>query len=265
MSQHSVFAQELIRNTKKEITQAGGLPVHPLANEDPLPTDESMDALFISISKDGQRDPILVWRGKIIDGRCRACICAFLKKEVIVKNLPYNSSMKTLEIYAMQSATRRHDTPTQRAIKAAYHAAKNPNEKNKSIMAEFGVIPANFYAAIKLVKIAPSTAEILFKGYSVKVADDKNSKNIQVVARFYEALTENNMAEAIARMDASKDPSGPRTRIQTAAGKDFYDNAIELLEEYSFTRHAVKVFIANIADRNTKPKPSLVNSIKTKV
>jgi len=54
------------------------IPFHPLSNMFPLMQGEEFDALVEDIRKNGQREPIVLYQGKVLDGRNRhnACLAA---------------------------------------------------------------------------------------------------------------------------------------------------------------------------------------------
>ena len=56
-------------------------PPHPAADIFPMLGETEMEELIASISARGQRKPITLYRGKILDGRCRfrACQMAGIK------------------------------------------------------------------------------------------------------------------------------------------------------------------------------------------
>jgi hypothetical protein len=95
------------------------LILHKLANEHPEMTEVEFERLKESISEIGQLEPILIYRGKIVDGRHRFWAFESLGlNEILVKEIPANTPLDTVKEIVFGSEVRRHQTATQKAIKA---------------------------------------------------------------------------------------------------------------------------------------------------
>ena len=75
---------------KESSMNIDGLDVHPMAHIVPLADPAEQMALQNDIARNGQRVPIVLYRGKIVDGRCRALACQALKLSTIRVVLPNN-------------------------------------------------------------------------------------------------------------------------------------------------------------------------------
>lgn len=95
--------------------------IHPVANMMPGLNDEEIKALTDSISENGQRMPILVYEGKIIDGRHRYWACMELGIEPIVSEVAAGSLNDTelVNLAISVNVHRRSLTASQRAALAA--------------------------------------------------------------------------------------------------------------------------------------------------
>lgn len=99
--------------------QPGSLQAHPLADVFPLIDGPAFDAMVLSIIRDGQIEPILLWEGRIIDGRnrYRACISAGVVPRC--EHLDGMSPETLGRFVEAKNVTRRHLTEAQRAMAAA--------------------------------------------------------------------------------------------------------------------------------------------------
>lgn len=105
------------------------LELHPLAESTPRMTNENYTALKADIEMNGQLDPVILYRGRIIDGRHRKLILQELGSETITAvKLPATVSAERLRSIVRSKETRRHETPTQLAI-TAYRMMVNSDSK----------------------------------------------------------------------------------------------------------------------------------------
>ena len=108
------------------------LVLHVEALATPRMSVESYEALKADILLNGQIDPVLVFRGKIIDGRHRWLILQELGIDSIKYiALPNNTTLAQLRSIVQSKETRRHESPAQLAIRA-YRLKVAPNSEYKS-------------------------------------------------------------------------------------------------------------------------------------
>lgn len=88
--------------------------IHPVAELFPLMTDEELQGLIDDIDQNGQREPVTIWNGKLIDGRNRQTACERLGRAVDAQELdPETDPVKWVISHNLH---RRHLTPSQRAL-----------------------------------------------------------------------------------------------------------------------------------------------------
>jgi ParB-like chromosome segregation protein Spo0J len=90
---------------------------HPIANIFPLLGKDEADELKADIEANGQREPIMLCRGQIVDGRNRYLACKALDKPVTTNTL--NPSTDLVAYVISVNLRRRHLTPAQRGMAAA--------------------------------------------------------------------------------------------------------------------------------------------------
>jgi hypothetical protein len=101
---------------EQEIETCGEYEVHPAASLFPLMTDAEIDALAEDMAANGQREPIILFRGQILDGRNRLLACA--RKGIAPKF--HNELPADPYVYAASvNLHRRHLDASQRAMIAA--------------------------------------------------------------------------------------------------------------------------------------------------
>lgn len=96
---------------------SGGWEVHPAASIFPLMTDDEFLALKEDIRSKGQREDVVLWEGKILDGRNRYRACQELGIDVQWRELPECDD--PIDYVLSKNLYRRHLTESQRAQCAA--------------------------------------------------------------------------------------------------------------------------------------------------
>lgn len=102
------------RKTEAPVT----FEIHPAANIFPEMTDDEAKSLMIDIRENGQREPIILFDGKVIDGRNRLRACRWLGFEPKTKE--YQGREEDIVSYVLSlNLHRRHLTEGQRAMIAS--------------------------------------------------------------------------------------------------------------------------------------------------
>jgi len=227
----------------------GNLKVHPVAEIVPMAIESEQAALTANIKEFGQLESIKLYRGAIVDGRCRATACLTLGIEPKVFDLPNNTKLAELEEIAIGASIHRNLTPTQKAI-IAYKLWKKQNKKAKAYFCRiWSTSRPQFLAAQYLQEAAPLVAQILFDGKKAQVADGRESHSLQVVAKYVKTQIEQLEADVIADIEWS-----PESTIKTEAGKEWFSFAVKSLggfEKEHFEASQVTRLLATIADKNT--------------
>lgn len=150
--------------------------LHPLAETTPLMTDSNYTALLNDIDANGQLEPVVLFRGRIVDGRHRQMVLQELGvKTIKAIKLPHNTSAATLKSLVRSREIRRHETPTQLAI-SAYRLMLNTTDKKLSQReaAEIvGSIAKNVSYAKSIAERynRPDILEELFNGGTIDIGD----------------------------------------------------------------------------------------------
>ena len=119
-----------IKTNDQFVTVAGQYKVHAVANMTPMPT--SLEYLKNSIDGYGQQYDITLYKGVIIDGRCRASVCHDLGLPTKAIDLwDLNGEMEDIALMQhVQNAFARQDLlPAQRAMMAAYACATKQHKE----------------------------------------------------------------------------------------------------------------------------------------
>ncbi len=160
------------------------------ADKFPMMGGTQFQILKNSIDAEGQREPIFIWRNRIVDGRNR---CKALNElgvtEVEVKKLPHKSTEEERDsLVELIENTRRHETPTQLACSAVatYYQLKNKGEKvpAENILKKFPVSSTNFKTAKWIYDNYHSDFTTLFDGGGIKLDGiDKVTSSLTAVKR----------------------------------------------------------------------------------
>lgn len=164
---------------------------HPLAELFPLMDKLEFNCLIASMEKNGYNEdfPILLFKGKILDGRNR--YKASKEANVEPTFIEFGGSYKDAEVYNIEANMhRRHISKSQKAMIAAkaIQASRDSDEKNLSVAKArllYGVSEGYIKVALKILTEDSEIAEHLFNG-------SMNMKDAQYrIAQIREARTPN--------------------------------------------------------------------------
>jgi len=223
--QPTEYKMKIKTNTNGECVAIGAYAVHPLANMVPMASPEEQVALKDDIQKNGQLHPVTLYRGKIVDGRCRTLACLDLSIQPTTKNLSNNMTLNEVGTYVKSENTRRNLNTAQKAIIAAKAVEANPKIKGKDACNIWGIKANEFYSGKYILANRADYAAALFKGNAVPIKDGRKSRSPQVVAAYLKAGAHTLMATPIsANFDSEKYAIDASMNIDA---KDTYDQMFQ--------------------------------------
>lgn len=207
--------------------------VHELANIVPMASKKELEALKVDIATNGQKEPILLYKNKIIDGRNRQLVCMELGIAVKTKEITETMSDTDLAAYVKSLNTRRNLTDTQKVMSALKYQEKNKTT-NVTTAQMWGVSERTLKNAKYINKYKPEFIEPLFQGRSVEIIDletenKTTSKKITTIAK---SIKRNNEYEKVT-VDTSEEVDvsfSVDAKIKTEAGKTWFYKKQELYE-----------------------------------
>jgi len=164
--------------------------LHKITETHPIMTLENYAAFKSSMKKNGQLVPVLVYRGRIVDGRHRLKALKELGATTInAEILKHSLTLKEVEAMVNGSEDRRHQTPTQLAIKG-YNLYKNGATQPEACEAA-GCKLTNLKRVVKLSKLGrEDIITTLAAGGSFNVSTDskfaKPTDSLAAIVRYVE-------------------------------------------------------------------------------
>jgi len=194
---------KVIESQTISLYEVANLELHPLAKTTPLMNMNNYEALKLDIVDKGQKEPITLYRGRIVDGRHRHKILGELGvNEIKAVSLPNNTTSEELKEIVFSKEIRRHETPAQLAI-SAYKTMQGSNgELSASKAAKMH--GADRRKVSNVVKIAEfgrlDIIEDLFNGLKINIGTER-SKNytdsLPTILDWLKAAREDNKREEI--------------------------------------------------------------------
>ena len=152
--------------------------IHPIADRNPnMPTDDYY-RLTEAIKLIGITEAIILYRGKVVDGRHRYKIAKEIGlKSIPVRIIPYKTKLDTfMEKLIMAKEVRRHTTPTQKACKGAliyFELIGSDGKKNQTVVAKDTQVSLRLLKyAIYLYKYNRDYFDELYKGNAIKIKNN---------------------------------------------------------------------------------------------
>ena len=203
--------------------------VHDYAALVPMANAVEQDALTKDIKDHGLREPIVLWRGKVVDGRCRLKACKALGERIRIKELDDELDDAAVKAFVKSVNTRRNLTTTQKIMSACRVSLDKDNTlKLQDIAESWGISFSILKNARFIANNAPEYIIPLFNGEAVNIYDAKGNyittNKITAVWAHIKRKLENVKEDD--RHGWEED-----SYIKTQAGKDWYYEQIRIANE----------------------------------
>ena len=211
------------------------LEIHAYAALVPLATQTEQEVLTQDIKDNGLRDPITLWKGKVVDGRCRLAAWRTIGWEVA--NIPrkeLDDELTEAEViaYVKSVNTRRNLTLTQKVMIATKQTLDPANKLSVIDTAKsWGIGEKTIRNGKFIAKHKPEYIEPLFNGLAVSIKD-RNGELIDTTAvsaicaaiKREQELDVTGVPTTTGMLDWNEDAV-----IKTQQGKDAYNDIKEFL------------------------------------
>ncbi len=201
-----------------------------LAGLVPMATPHEQAALTADIKNNTQREPIVLWHGKVIDGRCRLKALETLNWPVEYKELDKELTKEEAIVFVKSVNTRRNLTITQKAMSAAKSKEdKIDNRANALIAKSWAISKDLLQNALYITRTDTKLAQDLFDGKSVNIInkDGKEISSTKVTA-VYAHLKR--LEEATPEVPFEHGYN-VNSMIDTQAGKDYYYEQLKIRKD----------------------------------
>ena len=196
-------------------------PINELADIVPMANKIEQQVLENEIAKEkGLILPIVLWKGEIIDGRCRQLACVKLGIEMKVTEL--DSNLSYFEVMGKVKAlnSRRNMTITQKVISAVRQSLKARNKLSvKAIAKEWGIGDKILKNGRFIAKYRPEFIEPLFNGKTVTITNNNGyeiqTNKITSIYAYIRKIQEQAVKNDIHAWDED-------SYINTVEGKEWY-------------------------------------------
>lgn len=221
-----------------------------LAGLVPMANEAEQAVLTMEIQQeDGLLLPIVLWRGEIVDGRCRQKACIALNIEMTTTDLDSTLTFEEVAKKVKGLNSRRNLTPTQKVMAACKQSLRKSNKVSIVDLAKSWGISRDILSNARYIAAeAPHYIDTLFNGGAVTIIDNNgNEKITNKVTTIYSYLKK---VEEKAKEDTTY-AWQEDTYINTQAGKEWYYSQVRELES---TDNSVrlKMLVAELANYKFK-------------
>lgn len=232
---------------KTRLNSDGGFPInHKLAGLVPMASEAEQAVLMADIAQHEQREPIVLWRGEVVDGRCRQLALVTLGKHIMYRELDSGLTEDEVRVYVKSVNTRRNLTNTQKTMSACKESLRDGETRSVDVIAKsWGIGRELLNNARYIAKNHPDIADKLFNGKAVEVIDaDGKAKVTNKITTIYSYLRKlDEGAEEDASYGWRED-----TYIKTQAGKEWYYSMVNSLGKVQANDVRVKMMLAELAN-----------------
>ena len=197
---------------------------HGLAGIVPMASTAEQATLTESIKEVGQREPIVLWKGKVVDGRCRQKALTTLGRHILYKELDSGLSREEVEVYVKAVNTRRNLTSSQKVAVACREYLKNKGSVTQLEVAKsWGISDKILKNALWLNALNSRIIDTIFDGGAVDVVDKHGvatkSNKVTTIYAYYKKKEQEVKEDT---QHAWKEGGN----IKTQAGKDWYYSVV---------------------------------------
>jgi hypothetical protein len=223
--------------------------IHPLANIVAMAGEREQAALTQDIMQNGQTEPAVLWRGQIVDGRCRQLACATLDIPLHTRTLEDSLTEDEVAVVVKSLNTRRNLTDTQK-IASAYLDQKRTGKCNKQIAQEWAVSVRTLQNFKYIAQHREELVEPLFNGDSVKVIDPEQgyvvtTNKVNTLARIVKLGEEKGKVEIVKPTELESIQYNVAGVIATEAGRAEHR---DLVKAFKHSNSKEQMFSAVLAE-----------------
>lgn len=216
---------------KVRSVEEGAFPINDkLAGIVPMALPFEQAILIEDIRDNGQREPVVLWRGKVVDGRCRQRALVGLARQIVYRELDEELTEEEVKSWVKSMNTRRNLTSSQRiAIACKQYIEYKASSTVPDVAKAWGIGEAILHNALWIHKQDPAVIETIFNGGSVPIAD-KAGKLIESnkITSIYAYMKKK--AETVVVVDNAWKAD---SFIKTQLGKEWYHDQMKQLGEIS--------------------------------
>lgn len=214
--------------------------VHPVADLFPLMDDEQLNELAESIKRHDQKEPVVFYGDKLIDGRNRWLACRMLGIKPRVCEMTVSEDFDLLSFVLTQNLHRRHLTEAQRAMVGARMkkmfapaAKERQREHGKTAPGKAKTVDANLHQvngraheqAAKSVNVSPrsvaNAATVIERGSKDLVAlVDAGKCSVSKAAKIAKDVDKKDQAAAATKKTPRKKNTKPKPDPPTELDED---------------------------------------------
>jgi len=235
----------MTNNIKVRMHKDGAFPINTkLAGLVPMAIEAEQAALTQDIKDNEQRDPIVLWKGEVVDGRCRQQALITLNKPIIYKELDDSVTEDEVAVFVKSINVRRNLTITQKAMSAAKSKITGRDNRSNYVIAKSWAIGEKLVQNAKYIWVQNTTiANDLFNGKAVYIINDKGiettSTKVTAIYAYLKRLEE--------KVTDTSDTYGwsATSYIDTQAGKDWFYKTIAIVKGNNSETHKLIAELAN--------------------
>lgn len=222
---------------------------HPLANIVAMAGEREQQALTNDIKKNGQTEPAVLWRGQLVDGRCRQLACATLNLPLVTRKLDDDLSETEVAKIVKSLNTRRNLTETQK-LASAYLEQKRTGNTNREVADEWAVSVRSLQNFKYIAQYRPELVEPLFNGDSVALIDPEKgfkvtTNKVNMLARIVKQEQEAGKVEVVTPTEIESRYFNVYGTIATEAGKAEHR---DLVQAFRYSKSKEEMFSALCAE-----------------